>query len=568
MEERLKKLTIAVLLVLVIVLGYYQIVKGDYFFKKSRLNYLRIIPQKSLRGIIYDRHHQALVKNTLSFQACLFPHTPQRQKVLSALSRVLQVEKKILEDNFHKNIIAPFIPVPVYTFSSVDKAIRLEEKNIEGLIIKVVPQREVVSPFALAQVVGYVQSMPKALSYLRKYGFKTYQDFGISGLEAYYDDYLRGKEGGVQVEVNSRGEVRGVLGKVKPQKGKDLFTSLDLRMQDLAYRLLEEKRQRGVILLMDPYSGEIMVMVSYPSFNANRISDAAYFRRLLRNSGYPFLNRSLQGEYPPGSVFKPVVALAALEKKKVSLATKFFCDGTFNFKGTKYRCWSVHGWQSLLGALAVSCDIYFYNLGLRVGVEPIVYYARMLGLGALSGVDLPQERRGLLPSPAWKRHKRHQSWYKGDTINLSIGQGYLLVTPLQIARLMSVFANGGYLVRPHLVRKIESVSLGVKKEKLHLNPAGLRWVRKGMRFVVSRENGTAHILEDLGLEIAGKTGTAQTSAGPSHGWFGGFFPYHNPKYVIVVFLENGKSSHNACILAKEFLKEAKDKGWLSNNETQ
>ena len=182
MEEKLKKLIIFGFSLLAVVLGYYQIVKGECFFNKSRLNYLRVIPQKSLRGIIYDRRHVALVKNRLSFQACLFPSLAQREKILAVIGNVLGVKEEKLEENFKKNLIAPFIPVPVYTFSSVDTAIQLEEKNIEGLIVKIVPQREVVSPFALAQVVGYVRSMPKALSYLRKYGFKTYQDFGISGL--------------------------------------------------------------------------------------------------------------------------------------------------------------------------------------------------------------------------------------------------------------------------------------------------------------------------------------------------------------------------------------------------
>jgi len=267
--------------------------------------------------------------------------------------------------------------------------------------------------------------------------------------------------------------------------------------------------------------------------------------------------------FAPTEKAKQILINEGIEEKKISKDTKFLCTGKFKVGNSEYKCSKVHGLQNIVGGLLHSCNIFFYNLGMRLGAKKILYYAHLLGLGRRTGIDLPYEKKGFLPSEKWKKKTFNRSWYPGDTLNLSIGQGYLLSTPIQVAKLMNFFATRGYLIQPYIVEKIDKIRIPFKKkEKIEsISRRSIEIINKGLREVVKNKDGTAHILEKLNLDIAGKTGTAQARAG-FHGWFAGFFPYQNPKYIIVVFTEYSGSSFEACKVAYKFLNKLKENNLL------
>jgi penicillin-binding protein 2 len=277
---------------------------------------------------------------------------------------------------------------------------------------------------------------------------------------------------------------------------------------------------------------------------------------LFNHPDSALLNRAIAGVYPPGSVFKLVVAAAALETNKINLGTTFFCPGSTNIGKRQFNCWDTHREQDLIGAITRSCDVFFYRTGLLLGPQVIHDYAIKFGFHKPTSVDLPYEAIGFVPDPLWKRLYRFQNWFDGDTANFAIGQGDLLVTPLQILRMMAVFANRGFLVNPYIVKAIDGrdISLYQKRiSRLNLKEKTLDYIRQGLRRVVSEPDGTANVLSSLEVPVAGKTGTSQVSYGQPHGWFVGFFPFKNPKFVLCVFLEHGGSGYNACVLTKQII---------------
>lgn len=540
---------------------YLQLIKGDYFYQRSYSNYIRLIPLPSLRGMIYDRKSRPLIKNKLEFEISIFAHRKE-EGLFSRIAYILKVPEETLRKNFEKNYIAPFLPAPVYVTSDRDKVLKLEEENFSSVVVRTKARRELIEPYLFSHIIGYLRMLSPRQLYLRNYGYSLQEEIGSVGVEFSYDEYLRGKDGGRQVEVDAQARIVNILSQKEPQRGKDIYLTIDREIQRVAYQALSG--YRGCLILMDPHTGKIFALVNRPSFNANRfITQKGYFLKVSTSKSKPLLNRAIQSAYPPGSVFKMVVGLAGLEEKEITPRTRFLCKGVFTFQNHTYRCWNVHYWQNLEEALFHSCNIFFYNLGLRLGVKKILKYAQLLELGRPSGIDLPYEDGGLIGGPGWKREKRAQRWYKGDTINLSIGQGYILVTPIQIARVVSFFANGGFLVQPYLVERIDNLPLQIKKkEKVAVSEVNLRIINKGLHQAVKNKEGTAHILERLGLELSGKTGTAQVEGKSPHGWFAGFFPFSHPRYVIVVFTENSGSSFEACKVAYKFLKKLKEKNLL------
>ena len=309
---------------------------------------------------------------------------------------------------------------------------------------------------------------------------------------------------------------------------------------------------------MDPQSGEILALVNYPNFNpaifVNKSS--ALIAGLFNNPDAPLINRAIGSSYPPASVFKIVGSSAALELKKINLSTSFLCQGSTMVGSRKYSCWDVHGAQNIIQAIAHSCDVFFYKTGLLLGAQNIHDYALKLGLGRSVGFELPYETSGFIPSPLWRKINKFQNWFDGDTVNLIIGQGECLVTPLQAANMMAVFANRGYLPSPYIIKAVGGLDLSAKKKRLvpvAFKKSTFETIRKGLREVVSDTHGTGNVLASLPVAVAGKTGTAQVSHGLSHAWFVGFFPYDKPKYVICVFLENGGPGHAASVVAKQII---------------
>ncbi len=545
-------------------LFYFQIIKGDYYLVRSKANYIKVIPQDTIRGSILDRNKKLLAYDKPIFNIAVIPYQIRNKKrdLFYELSHFLGVPYNKINSNYNRNVKSFFAPVSIIEDISKEEALRTKERFGDDIIIKEMPFRFYPFSKEVSHILGYVKRAEILYNKLKAYGYTPYQRVGFLGVEQYYDSYLRGKDGGKLVEVDSSGKIVGFLGEQVPQRGIDITLTIDLRMQIAAYKALSE--EKGAIILMDPYNGEIFVLCSRPSYDLNKVTKGKGVQNIFRDKRKPFINRTIQATYPLGSVFKPIVAIAGLEEKLISKDTTFNCPGYFIFKDSKFSCWDIHGVQNLIDALVHSCNVYFYNLGLRAGIERIYRWAKKFNFGKKTDIDLPYEKKGIVPNPKWKRKYRKKMWFTGDTINISIGQGYLEVTPLQALVAISAFANGGYIVRPHLLKKIgDEETAFLSKNYLNISSFHLKIIKEGLREAVLRKSGTAHLLYNLSLGIAGKTGTAQTS-GKSHGWFVGFFPYRRPRYSICVFLENAGSSYRALKVAYQLLLQFKREGLIKD----
>jgi penicillin-binding protein 2 len=386
---------------------------------------------------------------------------------------------------------------------------------------------------------------------------------GKKGIEQTYDERLRGRQGERVVVVDSRGRLLEESLGQSAQPGESLTLTIDLDLQQRAERALGD--QVGAVVALDPRSGEILALASSPSFNPNlfaRRLQPEDWQAILSNPFHPLQNRALQNTYSPGSIFKIVVALAGLAQGTITPADGVHCGGAANFYNHTFRCWrrGGHGWVNMRTALRESCDVYFFSLGQKLGIDRIARYARLLGMGVETGIDLSGEKAGLVPDSEWSTRVRRHPWYLGETISVAIGQGPLLATPLQIAVLMGAIANGGELVTPHLLRGAKEPP----RRRLPLDAAQLAQVREALWAVVN-ETGTGAAAKLEGFDVAGKTSTVQVIAQKTwirsedlpfeqrdHGWFASFAPYHDPQLVVVVFIEHGgHGSSSAAPVARE-----------------
>lgn len=537
-----------------------QIIQHEKFKELSKKNCIRLIPQVGSRGRILDRKNNIIVDSYLYYDVMVLPQeTNQVDKLLMNVSEVLGINFRDLKGAFISDYINPFMPVTIAKNIDIKKAIALEELKFDnpGLLIQPHPQRFYPYGRLASHIIGYLNEIDRwRLTKLQDYGYKTKDIVGFGGVEEKYDYYLRAEEGGMTVEVDRKTRPIRVLGFKPPRNGKDIQLTLDLKIQ----KIVEEKlmEHAGCVIIMNPYNGEILALASYPNFNPSifisKVSSS--IRNLFNNPHAPLINRAISAAYPPGSVFKLVASTAALELGKINLSTTFFCPGSMHIGNQEFSCWNTHNQQNLMEGIINSCNVFFYKTGLALGAQTIHDYALKFGFGKTTLVDLPYEVSGFVPSPLWRRIYRFQNWFDGDTANLAIGQGDLLITPMQLARMMAVFANRGNLVTPYIVKAIDGQDISGSKQKiitLPLKESSLSYIRESLRQVISHPNGTANILSGLGVSVAGKTGTAQVSRGQSHGWFTGFFPFKNPKFVICVFLEHGGSGLAACILTKQII---------------
>ncbi|MBU4140611.1 MAG: penicillin-binding protein 2 [Candidatus Omnitrophica bacterium] len=561
----LKKITFVSFLFLTLCLAYNQIIKGPYYSQLSQNNRIKLARLPAPRGLIYDRCKRVVAGQRLMFNAALLSQEIKDvQQSLEKISPILNIPQEELLRRFRKNFSAPFIPVVVAADVPKETAILLEckESDIPGLIIQTEPLRDYRYGASLCHILGYLGSMAEdELRKFKEYGLRTKDLIGKSGVEKEFDHYLRGEAGGMQVEVDNRGCKVRVLGKRAPRKGADLYLTIDAQLQEFIDSLLEGKK--GACVVMDVQSGEILSMVSEPGFDPNLFIAALNgkpaaerrIKELLNSREAVLVNRAISGVYPPGSIFKIVVAAAGLETDGISPEARLECPGSFKVGRRRFFCWNLdgHGRQNLTEAIAYSCNVFFYKLGLALGPQKIASFARKFGLGNTTGVDLPYESTGLVPSRGWKLKTYKERWYDGETANFSIGQGYLLVTPLQMAQVISAVANGGYLTRPHIVETGGQKSGGFRK-RLALEKETLEIIKEGMRRVIDDEQGTGRQARISGVQWAAKTGTAQVSNRASHGWFGAFYPFDEPRFSVLVFLEYGGSGGGTpAMIAKKII---------------
>lgn len=562
----LRSLTVACFLFLMVSLAYSQIIKGPYYFSLSQNNRIKLVRLAAGRGLIYDSKGRIIAGARACFNvAVLAQEVKDVQKTLDKISPILGISQERLWRQYRKNFSAPFVATVVAADIPKKTAIALEcrESQIPGLVIQTEPIRDYRYGVSLGHILGYLGRMrEEELQRFKTYGLRVKDLVGRSGLEEELDSYLRGQAGGMQAEVNNRGYLVRVLGKRAPQGGQDIYLTVDAELQKFIDSLLEERA--GACIVMNPQNGDIRALVSKPAFDPNLFiaalnensSAGSEIEKLLKSEQAALVNRAISGTYSPGSIFKIVVAQAGLETGEISPEDKEFCLGSLKVGNRDFFCWKLngHGGENIFSGLAHSCNVFFYKLGLALGPDKLSSFARKFGLGLGTGIDLPYESAGLVPSRKWKLKSKKERWYDGETANFSIGQGYLLATPLQVARAICAVANGGYLVRPRVVRKIGDKTLDLSRKKTGLKKEALEIIKEGMRQAIQQDGGTGYRAKIPGRQWAAKTGTAQTSLGRSHGWFAGFYPVDQPRVLVLVFLEYGGSGGEApALIAKEIV---------------
>lgn len=562
---RFKTLRI-ILVVCFLILGldliYIQLLKGNYFYDLSVNNRIRVIPLEGQRGKIFDRNGLLLADSRLSFNVVVIPQDIVDYDLLFGyLSQALKEPKDKLLQRFHQRRYAPFAPVIIAEDIEKHLAMAMEENKFRfpGLYIQEDFRRWYPYGKSVSHVLGYVGKIDsQKIKKLKHYGYSRQSVIGYTGVEEYYDRYLIGKEGGKQIEVNSRGQQVRLLGVREPERGKNIQLTIDARIQEAALKALADRA--GVVVMIDIDSGEVLCLLSAPSYDPNVFSDSKKGKeraQLFIDARSPMLNRTISGQYPPGSVFKTVIAFAGLMEKVINMNTIFHCPGYYKLGRRRFKCAHVHYDQNIVQAIGHSCNVYFYNVGLKLGPDTIHQYAQRFGLGELTHIDLPSEEKGFIPNSKRRIGKYNQGWYKGDTLNYSIGQGDVLATPVQITRMMATIASGGKVLQPHVLKGIggESFVTTSVQKVLRLPKDVLNIVREGLRAAVIDHHGTARQVDLNGLEIYGKTGTAQTVPGKdTHAWFAGYNLQGKKRFAFCVFLEYGGSSYYAVRTTRDLLK--------------
>jgi penicillin-binding protein 2 len=548
-------------------LWYLQVLEGDRLQEMSDKNRIRIRPVAAPRGILFDRNGLPMVDNRPAFTLSLIPRElDDRDTVLARLAVLLKIPLAELQQALDRVPPDSIRPQRVRRGLSLEDVTKLEERKLElpGVIVEVEPQRVYPASTFAAHVLGYVREVSD--EQMKQGGYRRGDMIGQSGLERLLDEYLRGHDGAERIEVDALGRPVQVMRREEPDPGAQVITTVDRRIQDVAERAMAGRA--GAVVVMDPRDGDVLAMTSSPAFALDRFTGNLgrdEWLQLVHNPMAPLMNRALQSQYAPGSVFKVVVAAAGLQEATLTPMDRVYCNGEFHIGGWTFKDWKEggHGHVTLRSALIQSCNIFFYQAGLRVGPDAIVRYARAFGLGAPTGADLGGEKAGLVPSIA-PRHRQGRGWPAGDTVNISIGQGRLLVTPLQVARMMGAVANGGILWKPRLVQRVEradgTLAYAASSKmtgQIDLSPAVWAFLRHALAGVVN-EGGTGAAARIPGILVAGKTGTAQSIAksdsakGQDHAWFASFAPADDPQVVVVVLVERGgKGGQVAAPIARQ-----------------
>ncbi|MGZ7030994.1 MAG: penicillin-binding protein 2, partial [Thermoanaerobaculia bacterium] len=559
---------------------FVQGVQAEKYRGLSESNALREIVIPAKRGLIMDRNGKILADNQpayslsidrITLKPLLKADPNHRPKLITFLSTVLSLPPQDIEARFEKGkLIPPSQPMPIAEDLSMVQVAAVQAQNVVFPEINVNPVQRRNYPYQTmaAHVMGFIgEASEKDLAQHKD--LKLGDLLGKRGVELMYDNYLRGKDGAQYWEFDSHGRrLQEVTSARKEARaGDNVYLSLDFELQRRAEQYFIENEFVGAAVALDPRNGEVLAMVSSPAFNPNVYSkrfNPDVYKTIISNPFKIELNRTIQGLYSPGSVFKPVMAMAGLSDDAIGTHTEFSCAGSAVFFGRRFRCYKKegHGQVDVSRALKVSCDVFFYNVGARLGVDKIAEFARNLTFGEISQIDLDGEKAGIVPSTAWAEQKQHRKWYPSETISVAIGQGPLIVTPVQVANMMASIANGGKVYRPHVVRLIEhtapdgkSQRLKVASQVIHqvkLSPEALQTVRQGLWRVVNEDGGTGSNARIEGLDVSGKTGTVQVIAQHGwvkaeglafrerdHAWFASFAPRDNPQMVVVVFVEHG-----------------------------
>ena len=577
-------------------LWYLQISHGEDYKNRAYNNRVRVQQVSAPRGHIVDRNGKEIVTNRPSFNVLLVRDSYYDvDDLLKRLSEVLKEDISVLWKRIRDAEGTP-LHIPVRLKEDIDwKTLSyLENHNQEfsGIRIEVLPVRVYHYGDLAAHTIGYLGAISKKeLAAADRTVYRGGDLIGKMGLEKLREEDLRGKKGSSSSEVNARGFEQRLLKNVDPLPGREIQLTLDVELQQIAEQTMRAGDKAGAVVAMEVKTGRLLTLVSNPTIHLEDFVGGISHKNwnaLLENPRHPLINKVVQGTYPPGSTYKMVSALAGLAEGAIDRNTVFFCPGHYYFGNRLYRCWkhSGHGAVDLNRALAESCDVYFYQVGLRVGVDKMAEYAKMLGLGQRTGVELEHEKNGLAPTKNWKRRVHKTKWQEGETLSIAIGQGFNLVTPLQVALMTAAVANGGTLYLPQLIESVKDPD-GQVIESFTPQVLGdatmykryLKQIRQGLVNVVHGEHGTARGVKIEGITIGGKTGTAQVVKLAQykhlkekdipykfrdHAWFTCFAPAEDPEIAVAVLVEHGlHGGSGAGPVAKEILKKYFEKRLLA-----
>ncbi|MGD9209569.1 MAG: penicillin-binding protein 2 [Desulfobacteraceae bacterium] len=566
----------AAFVVLIVRLFFLQIVEGQEYRRQSEINSIRLQSVDAPRGLVYDRNGILLVDNRPSFDLSIIPKDAKPiEKTLEKLSERINLFKKDLQKSVSAKSGYAYSTKPILIKADIGRdalaALEVHHYELPGVTVDVTPKRQYIYSGSASHLLGYMGEIsPEELKSEAFFDCRGGDYVGKFGIEKAFEKFLRGKRGGRQVKVNATGQVMQVLKTVDAQPGHNLFLTIDYRLQNKAEALMADKV--GAVVAVDPKTGQILAMVSSPSFDQNSFIKGLshnQWKDLISNPDHPMENKVIQAEYPPASTFKIVTAIAALEEKVIDEDTVFDCPGYLPFGNRIFRCWRKigHGSVDVRQALQQSCDVFFYHVGIELGVDRLAWYARACGLGSKTGIDLASEDKGLIPTAAWKKDRIGGSWLKGETLSVAIGQGYNLTTPLQLAMLTAAVGNNGQRLKPLLIKSIKTAGgqtvFESKPESagyLPVSKKNLKIVQDGLWMVVNDRKGTAYKSKIKGIAMAGKTGTAQVVGRKRdaildeneiaehlkpHAWFVSYAPYENPQIAIAVIVEHGEHGSSA-----------------------
>jgi penicillin-binding protein 2 len=587
-QRRLPLLAAFIILFIVILFGrlwYLQAVRGSYYYEQAENNRIRPVKLRPPRGIIYDRHGKPFVENVLTFDISLVPEdATDLEATVKKLSSIISIDQesilRTLDDA--SSIRTRYEPVKIKEEAPWNEVTFVESHidDLPGVIIEPEHRRHYPYGGVASHQLGYIGKISQTQRKQEQADINLL--VGQGGLEKVYDRLLRGTPGRRMIQVNAACRKVKDLGIEEPGLGKDIYLTIDLDVQQAAEEALGTRS--GSVVAMDPNTGEILAMVSHPNFDPNLFPRGIAPKdwvRLTNDPSHPLYNRAIQSVYPPGSTFKILVALAGLETGVIDPKEKITCRGSIKSGKHTFRCFKTrgHGPIAFHEALVESCDVYFYTMGERIGFDRIAEYAKKLGLGSLSGIQLPDEKPGLIPTTEWKKHRTGEAWYPGDSYINSIGQGFVLVSPLQAARMMSAIANGGHVYRPVVLKQTRDRETGAVRpfplergKDAQLNPEALDELRRALAGVVAEPGGTGHGVRTPLATVAAKTGTAQVIAQKvpgkklsdetrDHAWFVAYAPVENPKIAVAVVVEHGGFGGSAAApvakrVIEEYLKHA------------
>jgi len=568
---------IAAVVILLSRLFYLQVLNGEEYRRLSENNCIRLQSIEPSRGLIYDTSGRLLVDNRPTYDLCVIVRDakPLKETIKNLASYIQASEFELMNKVKSKKGLRSYKPIVLIKNLDRDllSIIEARKYDLPGILIKVRPKRFYIHQSA-SHLIGYLGEVNvKELKSKDFDGVKSGDDVGKFGIEKEYETELRGFRGGRQVEVNSKGQVVRVLKTVKADPGYNIYLTLNLNLQMKTEELLQGKV--GAAVAMNPETGEILALASSPTFNQNDFIGGishSKWQALIENPDRPMSNKAIQGEYPPGSTYKIVTAMAALEENTIDENTKLFCGGKLTFGNRDFRCWNWktggHGNLDVVGALTESCDVFFYQVAQKLGVDKLAWYARASGLGYPTEISLDHEADGLVPTAEWKRQVKGVPWRPGETLNISIGQGYNLVTPLQILSLTAAVGNEGLRFKPRLIKVIKTADgsqiFESKPEvsgKLPVSKKNLDLIRKGLWRVVNSDKGSARNVAIKGVHVSGKTGTSQVVSRKlnepepeveakkvrhhrAHALFVAYAPSVHPEIAVSVIIDHGNNTNS------------------------